>query len=418
MTATPSKRVLVVGTGISGLATATRLHRAGWTPVLVERAPARRSGGYFVALFGTGQIAARRLGILDSMHDRAGTVQHLDIDRNGGHRDGMSFADVPGKPWMMLRGDAERAAFDALPSDVEIHYSTVPTEIVQDPDGVDVTLLDTAAGSTRTERFDLVVGADGLRSTVRSLVFGPHEDHLHRLNFMIGAFEYAGTPPGLAPGQGATLLEPGRSMWVFAFRDHDPTILLSYRTDDVDAEFTRPPAQSIRAAFGPRPLGRTLGDVVDAAGAADRLLFDSVEQVHLDTWHRGRVVLVGDSAWCVTLYAGMGVSAGFAGADLLGAVLERHADDVPRALAEWEALLRPYVDRYQRSAFQQRKIFVVDNRREVLLRRTMPKLARFEAGRRLAERMMPRDDAAARNNDDIVGETLGEPAPQEEKPVG
>lgn len=73
-----------------------------------------------------------------------------------------------------MRGDVEAAGFAALPSDVEIRYSTVPTRIEQDTDEVNVTLADTAGGTSATERFDLVVGADGLRSTVRRLVFGPH----------------------------------------------------------------------------------------------------------------------------------------------------------------------------------------------------------------------------------------------------
>ncbi|WP_253830943.1 FAD-dependent monooxygenase [Prauserella aidingensis] len=406
-------RVLIVGMGISGIATAARLHRAGWTPVIIERAPQRRSGGYFVALFGAGQTAARRLGVLDAMHDRSATTPNLDIDRNGRARPGMAFGDMPGKPWMMLRGDAEKAAFSALPEGVEIRYSTVPTAIEQDPDGVDVTLRDTASGTSTTERFNLVVGADGLRSTVRSLVFGPHQDYLRRLNYMIAAFEYPGTPKGLAPYQGATLLEPDRSMWVFAFSDHNPTILLTYRTDDVDAEFTQPPTERIRAAFGPQPLGDTLGDVIDAVDSTDEVLFDSAEQVHLDTWHRGRVVLVGDSAWCVTLYAGMGVSAGFTGADLLGAMLERHPSDIETALSEWEKALRPYIDHYQETAFDQRKIFVMDNRPQIMLRRAMPKLTKFKLGTRLMERMMRMDDIAEFKNADIVGKALGQHAPPE-----
>ncbi|MEW1847138.1 monooxygenase, partial [Nonomuraea angiospora] len=59
------RRALVVGLGISGIATALRLRQIGWTPVIVERAAARRSDGYFIALFGAGRAAAQRLGILD-----------------------------------------------------------------------------------------------------------------------------------------------------------------------------------------------------------------------------------------------------------------------------------------------------------------------------------------------------------------
>ncbi|MCX2729373.1 FAD-dependent monooxygenase [Saccharopolyspora sp. NFXS83] len=404
---TRAERVLVVGMGVSGIATAARLRDAGWRPVLVERAAARRSGGYFVALFGAGAAAAERLGVLGSLHDRSATKQHLDIDRRNRRRSGLSFSDIPGRPWLMTRGDVERAVFARLQSDVEIRYSTVPTAIEQDDDGVDVTLLDTASSTSTRERFDLVVGADGVRSTVRSLVFGPHADHLKRQHHMIAAFQHPGTPPGLEEGQGATLLEPGRSLWVFAFSDHPPTILLSYRTDDVDAEFTRPPAESVRAAFGPEPLGAMLDDVVTALENSDEALFDSVEEVHLDAWHRGRVVLIGDAAWCVTLYAGMGVSAGLAGADVLPAALERHPGDLDTALGEWERVLRPYIDGYQASAPAQRKIFVMDGRWEIRLRRMVPKLVRTRLGRRLVERLMPNMDAAeAGKAVDIVGAAL------------
>ncbi|MGW0890923.1 FAD-dependent monooxygenase [Saccharopolyspora sp. NPDC002578] len=407
MDGTRAGRVLVVGTGISGVATAARLRDAGWRPVLVERAAARRSGGYFVALFGAGKAAAERLGVLGSLHDRSATKQHLDVDRRNRQRSGLAFGDIPGRPWLMTRGDVERAVFARLQSDVEIRFSTVPAAIEQDDDGVDVTLLDTASGSSTRERFDLVVGADGLRSTVRSLVFGPHDACLKRQHHMIAAFQHPGTPPGLEEGQGATLLEPGRSLWVFAFSDHPPTILLSYRTDDVDAEFTRSPAESVRVAFGPQPLGAMLEDVVTALDDSDEALFDSVEEVHLDTWHRGRVVLVGDAAWCVTLYAGMGVSAGLAGADVLAAALEQHPGDLETALSEWERVLRPHIDAYQASAPAQRKIFVMDGRWEIRLRRMVPKLTKTRLGRRLVQRLMPNMDATeARKAVDIVGEAL------------
>lgn len=411
-------RVLVVGMGISGIATAARLHRAGWEPVIVEKAPERRTGGYFVALFGAGREAARRLDFLDRLHDRSSDVGSVELDRDGRARPGMSYADIPGKPWLLLRGDVEQAAFSVLPEQVEVRYSTVPTAITQDGAGVDVTLQNTSAGTRSTERFDLVVGADGLRSTVRRLVFGPHQDHLRRMGYMIAAFEYPGTPAGLVPGQGATLLEPDLAMWVFAFADHDPTILLTYRADDVDAEFTRTPAQSVRAAFGPKDPGATLGSVLDAMENADGVLFDSVEQVRAGRWHQGRVVLVGDAAWCVTLYAGMGVSAGLMGADLLGEMLERHPGNPAQALRAWEAGLRPLVTRYQDAAADERKIFIMDTRFQILQRRMLPALLKTRPGRRLADRIMRAADIYQYKTPDMVARILDElPQHPQESPV-
>jgi 2-polyprenyl-6-methoxyphenol hydroxylase-like FAD-dependent oxidoreductase len=82
--------------GISGIAAAARLRQAGWTPVIVERAAGRRAGGYFVALFGAGHAAARRLGILEHLHDRTATQLAVTVDRAGRRRPGMTFADRTG----------------------------------------------------------------------------------------------------------------------------------------------------------------------------------------------------------------------------------------------------------------------------------------------------------------------------------
>jgi 2-polyprenyl-6-methoxyphenol hydroxylase-like FAD-dependent oxidoreductase len=396
-------RALVVGLGISGIATALRLRRIGWTPVLIEKAAARRSGGYFIGLFGAGKAAAQRLGILDGMADRSASEgANFDIDRAGNRQRGLGFKDLPGLPRLMVRGDVEQAAFAALPADVEIRYSTVPTRIEQDAGGVDVTLTNTADGTTVTERFDLVVGADGLRSTVRSLVFGPHEKYLHRLNYMIAAFDLPGPLSDLAPEDGAILLEPGRSMWIFPFADHAPTVLLSYRTDDVDAEFAEPAIERVRAAFGPQPTGRALGEALQALESADEMLFDSVEQVRMDRWHDGRVVLVGDSAWCVTLYAGMGVSSGLAGADLLGTMLERHPRALELALNEWERKLRPYVEYYQQNGLSQRTFFTPSNRAQIALRKVLVRGHKLPLAGRLLQRMRTNGKASRMKEMDIA----------------
>ncbi|MER6945907.1 hypothetical protein ABT294_17930 [Nonomuraea sp. NPDC000554] len=156
----------------------------------------------------------------------------------------------------------------------------------QDDTVAEATLHDTASGTVVTERFDLVVGADGLRSTVRSLSFGPQE-YLHPLNYMIAVTLLDEPIEGFGLHEGLILAEPGRSAWTFPFRNHPPSLLFSYRTGDIDAEFARPPIESIRAAFGPQPAGPLLESL--------------------------------------------------AGGELLGTMLRRRPDDLPGALRAWEA---------------------------------------------------------------------------------
>jgi 2-polyprenyl-6-methoxyphenol hydroxylase-like FAD-dependent oxidoreductase len=356
------RRALVVGLGISGIASAIALKQSGWEPVIVEKAPARRRGGYFIGLFGLGRIAADHLGALPGLHDRRSPAsQNFAIDRTGIIGDTLGFADAPADfgPWMMLRGDVEQATFDALPDDVEIRYNTRPVDVWQNASGVRVTLEDSATGERTQEEYELLVGADGIHSQVREMVFGPAQKYLHELGTMICAFELPENPPGLKPDQGVILTEVGKAFWVFPFADHPATVLFTWASDDPGAERKLDPKQHIREVFGDQPFGAYMEYALDQLDRADEFLYDTTEQVKMDSWHRGRVVLVGDSAWCPTLYSGMGATSGIGGADLLGAALRKHPDDLDAALDGWEKVMRPKIANFQKEgATQGRKNFV------------------------------------------------------------
>jgi 2-polyprenyl-6-methoxyphenol hydroxylase-like FAD-dependent oxidoreductase len=298
----------------------------------------------------------------------------------------------------MLRGDVEQA-FAALPADVEIRYSTVPTRIEQDADGVDVTLTNTADGTTVTERFDLVVGADGLRSTVRSLVFGPHEQYLHRLNYMIAAFALPGSLSDLAHEDGATLLEPGRSMWIFPFADHAPTVLLSYRTDDVDAEpppradprRVRPPADRPCARRGPpgTGVGRRTAVRLGRAGTHRPL-------APRPGCARGRLGVVRDPVR----------RDGRLGRSGRGGSARHHARTPPRnvelALTEWERRLRPYIEYYQHNGISQRAFFTQTSRVQIALRKLLMRGQKLPLAGRLLQHMRESGKASRMKEMDIA----------------
>jgi 2-polyprenyl-6-methoxyphenol hydroxylase-like FAD-dependent oxidoreductase len=372
---------LVIGLGIAGMAAAIGLRQAGWTPVIIERAPERRRGGYFVGLMPEGRQAAVDLGIGGHLHTRnppdGGNAWSL--TRRGTREPGMGFLHQPGDPAAVLRGDVEAALWQAIAGGVaedgvEVRYATTPVEITEGVAEVQVLLANTGTGEQYRESFDLVVGADGMRSNVRRMVFGPHEDYLTTWNAMICAFQLPEQVPSFAAADSIISARSGRAVWVFGLADRAPTVLLTYRTDDVAGQFTGSPVQRLRTVFSGMddPVVR---HALDSLEEAPEFLFDSVHQVKMPRWSSGRVVLLGDAAWCPNLYSGMGATSALRGGAELGRALRDHPDDLDAALAAWESRLRPFITKHQRIARLKQQMFVPSSRPVEALRSVVLRLA-------------------------------------------
>lgn len=356
-----NRRVLVVGLGIAGMATALSLQSAGWTPVIIERSAKRRTGGYFIGLFPEGQEAAKQLGVFGNIHTRNAHGRNWEQDDHGNRDQVPAFADQPGNPQGVLRGDVEAGLWLGIEDKVEVRFSTVPVAITDKRNDVWVSLKNQVIGDTYSENFKLVIGADGLRSTVRSLVFGPHEGYLKSLNAIICAFEFTEQAPRYDMQDGITVCGSRRALWIFPFSDRSPTALFTYRTESLSAQFKKPPLHVLKERFDS--------------------LFDSVYQVRMSNWFKGKVVLVGDAAWCLTLYSGMGVTAGLKGGYELGRALQDTSSDLSTALKLWESSMRPFVKKHQRLAYVKRELFVPSNRLTGLIRKVALFLMQRKASR-------------------------------------
>ncbi len=385
------KRALVVGLGIAGMSAAIGLRQAGWTPVIVERAPERRKGGYFVGLMSEGRQAAIDLGIARHLHTRnppdGGTAWSL--TRRGDREPGVGFLHQPGDPAAVLRGDVEAALWQGTCGDgvggerVDVRLATTPVEISDTGADVQVLLEDATTGAQNHEGFDLVVGADGLRSSVRRTVFGPHEDYMTPWNAMICAFQLQEQVPSFAASDSIISARAGRAVWVFGLADQAPTVLLTYRTDDVAGQFSGSPVKRLRTVFSGMD-DPAVRHALDSLQQAPEFLFDSVHQVQMPRWSNGRVVLLGDAAWCPNLYSGMGATSALRGGAELSRALRENPDDLDAALTGWESRLRPFIRKHQRIARLKQQMFVPSSRPVEALRSVVLRLLCAARERRLA----------------------------------
>lgn len=226
--------------------------------------------------------------------------------------------------------------------------------------------------SEAEKTFDRVVGADGLRSTVRKLVLGPHEKFMHSPGTVICAYQLENQMKTFRPRDGIILNDGRRSLWLFLLQDHTPTALFTYRTDDIDAQFKKPKVETLSEVYD----GMDKSGIVDEAlrdleKAGKDYLFDFVHEVRMPKWHQARVVLVGDSAWCLTLYSGVGASMALKGGYKLGEVVAAANGDIGISLARWEETMRPRVNKEHRLVWFKAQIFVPSNGFFSVLRRVI-----------------------------------------------
>ncbi|WP_282785392.1 FAD-dependent monooxygenase [Nocardia sp. CC201C] len=245
-------------------------------------------------------------------------------------------AAVGARAVSVLRGDVESLLYEAVADKVRIRFATTVRAVDEHADGIRAELSD----GTRIDA-DLLIGADGVHSGIRDLVFGTGNDHLVDMRTVVAAFPLGALPDQVPAGVGTTYIGPGRTAAVMNLGSGRSSAFFTYRSADPEAEVARGPVAALTGAFG--DLG---GGVAEALTQLEKdpgsAYFDSISQVTLAEWSRRRVVLLGDAAWCVTVFAGYGAALALDGADRLGAV-SAPGTDIDAALAAWEAELRPEV---------------------------------------------------------------------------
>ncbi|QKV78480.1 FAD-dependent monooxygenase [Amycolatopsis sp. Hca4] len=328
-----TKTVLVSGAGIAGPSAAHWLHRAGYRVTVVESAPALRPGGQAVDFRGEQVKLLSAMGVLDEIR-RYETAMG---DQTVLGLDGRPVLTVPGAAWSgeveILRGDLARILHEHTADHTEYVFGDRVTSLTETADGVEVTFR---RGAPR--KFDLVVGADGVHSGVRAAAFGPERDFRSDLGFGIAGY----TAPNHLGLDHASVMynEPGRGLTAGSHRLPDRLhVSLVFAADGVEFHRRTPEEQRALIAQLFADTGWETPKLLEALLAADDLYVDSISQIHLDRWSKGRVVLLGDAAWCAGP-GGSGTGLAMMGAQVLAGELAAAGGDHVTAFAKYEQRLR------------------------------------------------------------------------------
>jgi 2-polyprenyl-6-methoxyphenol hydroxylase-like FAD-dependent oxidoreductase len=263
------------------------------------------------------------------------------------------------------RGDLAAALFEAARDHAEILFDDTIVSMEQDSGGVDVA-FDRAAPA----RFDLVVGADGLHSTVRRLAFGPEAEFARHMGIYVATMPLGA--PADHPHDVLLYNTPGRLLSIHPSRD-DALAAFIFRRSEVPGYDYRDTVQHKRiVASAYSDAGWRTPELLDRLDKAEDLYFDSVSVVRLATWARGRVALLGDAASCVSLF-GDGSSLAMAGAFTLAEALAATPDHA-EALRRYEAAHRTLVEPKQRNVGRASSLLIPKTRLGIAARNLAARL--------------------------------------------
>ncbi|TCO62092.1 FAD-dependent monooxygenase [Actinocrispum wychmicini] len=336
--------VLISGASIAGPTLAYWLHRNGFAPTIVEQAPAPRTGGQAIDVRGVALEVVNRMGVLTDIQ-RARTqmrgMSMLDGHGNEIHRTEdmtVSGGRLDNDDVELLREDLTHLLHTLTHDNVEYIFDDAITSLDEDPQGVRATFQH---GQPRT--FDLVIGADGQHSNVRALTFGHEGQFHHHLGMHLGIFS---TDNFLDLDNWQVWLRDGNAGYgIYPVRDNtELRVNIGFHSGPIDYDYRDIEQQKQIITDRVADLRWETPRLVKAMWDATDFYFDSMAQIRMDTWSRGRVTLVGDAGYCASALSGQGTSLALVGAYILADELAKTGGDHLAAYTRYEQRMRPFVD--------------------------------------------------------------------------
>lgn len=346
-------KILICGGGCAGPALALFLARSGHQVVIVERFPVLRAQGAQVDLRAQGIETVRRMGLLQAIRDASVNEEGACCVSARGQVFATMMANTSGQgaqtltsEYEIMRGDMVRTLYDATKDNVQYIFGRTVDHFEQDGNGVTVHFSDNTS-----DNFDLLVGADGQSSRIRKAILPPNgPDPYRRIGVYIAYFFIPRRETDnnmlnvyFCAGRRAIFRrssEPSGTSVYLMFRDDSPEL----------QSISRASVEQQKAFFAQRfrGAGWETDRFLEEMKTADDFFCHECVQVRTDTWHKDRVVLLGDAGYCPSPFSAMGTTIGLVGAYVLAGEIGRNPDNLPLALENYDKTLRPFVKEVQK----------------------------------------------------------------------
>jgi 2-polyprenyl-6-methoxyphenol hydroxylase-like FAD-dependent oxidoreductase len=384
-------KILISGAGLAGMTLAYWLSQEHYEVTIIEVASTLREDGYGIDFFGSGYDVAERMGILESLSEQQINADHISfIDSDGSDlarldlesmRDVMNGRYIPLMHWTL-----EKALYNALPESVNIRFGCALQSVTQTEKNIAVVFDD-----GKSETFDLLIGADGVHSRTRELVFGPESEYAHYLGYQVACYRL---DDDFGIGRSwKNYTEPDRQSGAYC-TDHENEVISQFiwKTPNPDHVPHDQRLPVLRQAF--KGMGWQTEQLL-AAAPTEGIFMDSLTQIRMPRWHEGRVALVGDACGCMTLISGQGASMAMGSAYVLAESLGKYSEH-ELAFQTYENQLRPEIEARQDKAESFARAFVPGSELGLDVQQLMMKLLFHDAFKGLLKHQFMADSVLQR----------------------
>ncbi|SPO07055.1 related to 2-polyprenyl-6-methoxyphenol hydroxylase and related FAD-dependent oxidoreductases [Cephalotrichum gorgonifer] len=342
-------RVLVCGGGCAGPALGFWLTHAGHHVTIVERFPILRASGAQIDLRAQGIQVIKRMGLLDALRRNLVDEAGMAYGDDKGNVIGTMMANKSGKgaqgftsEFEIMRGDFVRMLYEETKDRVKYVFGKTVERYEQDDKRVVAYFSDGSSGE-----FDLLVGADGQGSRIRKAMLpADAPDPYRRLGIHAAIFFI---PRGITDNNICRMFYTtgGRMIMRRTHSETESCVILFVRDDSSQMRnLPKSPIEQQKEVWHER--FRDLGPetevprFLEGMKTSGDFYTQEAVQVRTDTWHKGRVVLLGDAAACPSPFSGLGTTSAMVGAYVLAGEISRSPDDLPKAFRTYDEVLRPF----------------------------------------------------------------------------
>jgi len=345
MNTSANKTVLISGASFAGLCAAYWMNSLGYKVTIVEIANGLRTGGTPVNIEGNTINIIKRMGIFEQIKSNRIAMELLEFknadDVTEGSMKLRNAADALTEDGFEIeRNMLLNLLYDLVKNESEIIFNSSITALEERNNHIEVTFKD-----GQRQKYDLVLGCDGIHSSVRKIWFGQEDEYSH----FLGQYFSITIVDKLLIRENTTQFfnVPDKAIMLNAY-NNKTDIILCFRTS-TEIQYNYRDEDQQRKIIMDQFEGESwrAKELLHEMMGSKNFYFDKLCQIKMPSWTKGRVALVGDAGYCASPAAGMGGSLAIDGAAALADAFSKFDGNFEAAFQDYNETFRPFIEEVQ-----------------------------------------------------------------------